>query len=113
LSIIGHTELALAAPSVLPEQRRDLDQILRAAERGRQLVQRILTFSRKRDVARVPIHIEQTAREALQLLRASLPTTVEIREHLSPATPVVLSDENQLHQVLMNLVTNAAHAMPT
>jgi PAS domain S-box-containing protein len=111
LSIIGHAELIQAASSVHPEQRRDLDQILQAAERGRQLVQRILTFSRQREVARVPIQLEQTVREVLQLLRASLPTTVEIREHLSPATPRVLSDETQLHQVLMNLVTNAAHAM--
>jgi two-component system, cell cycle sensor histidine kinase and response regulator CckA len=74
-------------------------------------VQRILTFSRKREVARVPLKLERTVRESLQLLRASLPTTIEIRQNLEPNTPDVLSDETQLHQVLMNLATNAAHAM--
>jgi PAS domain S-box-containing protein len=112
LSIVGHTELILASPSLEPQHRSDLDQVLRASERGRQLVNRILTFSRQRELAKVPIRLEQTVEEVLQLLRASLPTTIEIREHLSAATPQVLSDETQLHQVLMNLVTNSAHAMP-
>src|SRR5205085_12307238 len=50
--------------------------------------------------------------EALQLLRASLPATIEIRSGIDPATPPVLGDETQIHQVIMNLATNAAHAMP-
>jgi PAS domain S-box-containing protein len=113
LSIVGYAELILASPSVEPQHRGDLDQILRAAERGRQLVNRILTFSRQRELSKRPIRMEQTVGEVLQLLRSSLPTTIEIREHSSAATPEVLADETQLHQVLMNLVTNAAHAMPS
>lgn len=111
LSIIGHTELALAATSVDAQVEDDMAQVLSAAERGRQLVQRILTFSRQSDVTRVPLRVADTVHEALQLLRASLPTTIEIRENLRGDAPVVLSDETQLHQIVMNLATNAAHAM--
>ena len=111
LSIIGHTELA-QRPAVNVQQKADLDQVLKAAERGRQLVQRILTFSRQGEVKRSPLRLERPVRELLQLLRASLPTTIEMRQILDPDTPEVLSDDTQIHQVLMNLATNAAHAMP-
>jgi PAS domain S-box-containing protein len=113
LAIIGYTELSQAAAAPGSAQHTDLDQVLRAAERGRQLVQRILTFSRHGDVARQPISLQRSVREVLHLLRASLPTTIEIRESIEADTPTVLSDETQIHQVLMNLVTNAAHAMPS
>ena len=111
LSIVGHTELARdAAPPDAP-LRGDLEQVLRASERGRELVQRILTFSRRREVTRVPTRLEEPVREALGLLRASLPATIEMRETLDPRTPMVLSDSTEIHQILMNLATNSAHAM--
>src|SRR5690349_4483851 len=112
LGIIGHTELALGTGANPSQLRADLEQVLKAAERGRQLVQRILLFSRQRGTAQAPIRLERTVRDALQLLRPSLPTTIEIKEWLDPNTPEVLSDETQVHQILMNLATNAAHAMP-
>jgi len=112
LGIVGHTELA-QVPSASQEQRTaDLEQVLKAAERGRALVQRILTFSRQREVKRVPTILERPVRDALQLLRASLPATIEMREHLDPHTPEVLSDDTQIHQIVMNLATNSSHAMP-
>jgi CheY-like chemotaxis protein len=112
LGIVGHTELA-QNPTSPPEQRSaDLDQVLKAADRGRALVQRILTFSRQREVKRVPTSLEAPIRDALQLLRATLPATIEMREHLDPNTPNVLSDETQIHQIVMNLATNSSHAMP-
>ena len=111
LSIIGHTELA-QRPAVNELQRADLDQVLKAAERGRRLVQRILAFSRPGEIRRTSMAIERPVHEALQLLRASLPTTIEMREILDPEAPIVQSDETQIHQMLMNLATNAAHAMP-
>jgi PAS domain S-box-containing protein len=112
LGIIGHTELAMGTGGSPSQQRADLEQVLKSAERGRQLVQRILLFSRQRGTAQGPVNLERTVRDALQLLRPSLPTTIEIKEWLDPNTPEVLSDETQVHQILMNLATNAAHAMP-
>lgn len=111
-SIVGHAELVHDSPGLNDEQQADLVQILHAAERGRQLVQRILAFSRKTDVERTPLRLNRTLQEILGLLRATLPATIEIHQNLSASTPQVLSDGTQLHQVVMNLATNAAHAMP-
>jgi PAS domain S-box-containing protein len=111
-SIMGYAELAQCHVPGDPRLQADLGQVLKAAERGRQLVQRILTFSRRREVARAAIRLEAPIREALQLLRASLPATIEMRSTLDPDTPAVVSDETEIHQVVMNLATNSAHAMP-
>ena len=112
LGIVGHAELVLREARLGDQSREDLEQVLKAAERGRELVKRILQFSRDTEVSRKPLRLERTLGEAIKLLRASLPSTIEIRAELDPATPVVMSDETQVHQVLMNLGTNAAHAMP-
>ena len=111
-SIVGHAELVRDCAGLEDEQRTDLTQILHAAERGRQLVQRILAFSRKSEVTRIPIRLNRTLHEIIELLRATLPATIEIQHNLSSSTPQVLSDGTQIHQVVMNLATNAAHAMP-
>ncbi len=111
LSVVGHAELARASLAADPKEREDIDQILKAAQRGRELVQRILTFSRRHVTARVPLRLERPVRDALGLLRASLPSTIELREDFDPRTPAVLSDETDVHQILMNLVTNSAHAL--
>ena len=112
LSIVGHTELALRDPGLGSQSKGDLDRVLKGAQRGRDLVKRILLFSRDSEVAKTPVHLERTAIEALNLMRASLPSSVEIRTHFDSATPVVLSDETQIHQILVNLATNSLHAMP-
>ena len=109
--IVGYTELVQRA---LPEDaavQADLQQVLRAAERGRQLVQRILMFSRQREATRTPMRLDSTVHEVLDLLRATLPSKVELRFTLDPRTPAILGDETELHQVLLNLATNAVHAM--
>ena len=110
MAIVGHTELAQRAHADTPSQ--DLAQVLVAADRGRMLVQRILAFSRTREVKRTPVDLSRAVREATDLLRSSLPSTLELKLTLSEDTPHVLSDEIELHQVVMNLATNAAHAMP-
>ncbi len=110
MAIVGHSELARMSHG--DTASHDLEQVMSAAERGRQLVQRILAFSRTREVKRAPVDLTRVVREAADLLRSSLPSTVEMKLTLSPATPKVLSDEIELHQVVMNLCTNAAHAMP-
>ena len=109
-AIVGYAELALA--SVRDSQGiEDLSQVRRAAERGQQLVQRILAFSRQRELARTPVRLERPILDAIDLLRASLPRNLEIRSHLAPDTPPIRADETQLHQILMNLATNAAQAI--
>ena len=109
--IVGHAELVLRDAAPESGSRADVEQILKIAERGRHLVDRILTFSRQREVSRVVIPLERPIHEAVELLRASLPREIEIREHLDPATPQVRCDETQIHQIAVNLGTNAAHAM--
>jgi PAS domain S-box-containing protein len=113
LGIVGYTDLAARAQEATAQQRDDLEQVLKAAERGRQLVQRILSFSHQRGVEAAAVDLIAMTSETLGFLRASLPTTIEMREIIDPETPRVLADETQVQQVLMNLATNAAHAMPT
>ena len=109
-AIVGYSEL-VATTLTSTQGLADLDQVRRAAERGQQLVQRILAFSRHRELARTPMHLSRPLADAIQLLRASLPTTVEIRSQFDQAAPPVYADDTQIHQILMNLVTNAAQAL--
>jgi hypothetical protein len=111
-AISGHTELAAAHLDPRSPARADMEQVTRASERGRLLVQRLLAFSRRGEVERAPLALDRVVREALDLLRASLPSTIEIRADFDAHTPAVLSDPTQVHQIVMNLATNAAHAMP-
>jgi PAS domain S-box-containing protein len=110
-AIVGCAELVKDELDGHAAGHEDVDQILRAAERGRQLVARILTFSRGSEQVRVPTNLAQPLGEAIALIRASLPSTLEIRERFELETPPVLADATQIHQVVMNLATNAAHAM--
>jgi len=109
--ILGHAELIQRRTSGDDERRADVQQILKIADRGRLLVDRILAFSRAREATRAPVRLDQPVHEALELLRASLPREIEIRESLSTATPMVSCDETQIHQITMNLCTNSAQAM--
>ncbi|MEI7637008.1 MAG: PAS domain S-box protein [Syntrophus sp. (in: bacteria)] len=88
-----------------------LEQILKACDRSRDLVQQILTFSRRREQEKKPVAVTPIVKEALRLLRSSLPSTVEIRQLYNARHDTVLADPTQMHQVLMNLCTNAVHAM--
>ncbi|HSU41007.1 MAG TPA: ATP-binding protein, partial [Polyangiaceae bacterium] len=96
----------------LPQQIETyLAELRRAGERAKDLVQQILTFSRRQPQQRRPMRLEQVVREALNLLRSTLPATIELDVRLAADAPVVLADPTLIHQVLMNLGTNAAHAM--
>ncbi len=108
--IIGYAEL-LAPPLAGRQEAGDLAQLQAFAERGRQLVERILTFSRRSDGSRQPLRLGDQVAEVLSLLRATLPASIEIRTLVRPDAPAVMADPTAVHQVLMNLCTNAAHAM--
>jgi PAS domain S-box-containing protein len=109
--IIGYTQMAaMDLPANHPVQEW-LKPVLEASGRARNLVNQILAFSRRQEQQRVPLLLHEVVEEVLKLLRPSLPATIEIRTELLRTCPTVMADANQLHQVLMNLATNAAHAM--
>ncbi|MFZ5453847.1 MAG: PAS domain S-box protein [Thermodesulfobacteriota bacterium] len=111
-AIIGYGEMIqMFHTSLDPKVKRDVDEILRAAFRAKDLVQQILTFSRRVDQDRKPIQLQMIIKESIKFLRATLPSTIEIRQFLDPEVGPVLADPTQMQQVVMNLCTNAAHAM--
>ena len=110
-AIIGFSEIARdKTPEGLPA-RRHLERIFSAGIRGRDLVKQILAFSRQTRPEKHPLKLATVVRETLKLLRASLPSTVDIRTSLRGDVGLVLADSTQMQQVIMNLCTNAAHAM--
>ncbi len=109
-AMLGNTELAMLKAED-PAIRSHLDQILRGCERSRDLLRQILTFSRRREQEKKPQAVTPVVMEALKLLRSSIPATVEIRQNYEARYDTVLADPTQIHQVLMNLCTNAVQAM--
>ena len=109
--ILGYGEMLLdSAAEGAPEQRYARN-VLVAANRARDLVEQILTYSRTQKVARGPVDIARIVRETLEVVRGSLPADIRL-EPLLPRGPLVaVGDPTQLHQVVMNLCTNAVHAM--
>ncbi|EGJ48658.1 PAS domain-containing protein [Desulfocurvibacter africanus] len=106
--IMGFGEMALETSH---EKSDCLLQVLRTAERGRDIVRQMLTFSRGDDQPRIPLDIGSTARECLDLLRATLPRDVRLESSLPERPLCVLANATQIHQLLINLVSNAADAM--
>jgi CheY-like chemotaxis protein len=89
----------------------NIDQVLKAGHRAKDLVKQILAFSRKSEQDKNIILLTPIVEEALKLLRASLPTTIEIKHGIEPSLDAIFADPTQMHQVMMNLCTNSAHAM--
>ncbi|MFN8652128.1 MAG: PAS domain S-box protein [Gemmatimonadales bacterium] len=109
--IIGYGELIRESVKDRSGANEDLDELMQFAERGKELVSRILTFSRRQVGERKAMPLPQAVAEAVKLLRATLPTTVEIATDLNPV-PRVMADATAIHQVITNLATNASQAMP-
>lgn len=109
--IMGYAELCLDQAPQDSRLNLHLEQVLAATSRAKALVDQILTFSRQRDQQKQVIRISPILKEALKFLRASVPSTVEIRQVLDARTETIMADPTQVHQVLMNLCTNASHAM--
>jgi signal transduction histidine kinase/ActR/RegA family two-component response regulator len=94
-----------------PSAQESINEILNAANRAKDLVQQILTFSRRREHNRQTIRLYTVVKEAVKFLRASLPANIKIETNLAAEAPRVLADPTQIYQVAVNLGTNALHAM--
>ncbi len=111
-AMVGYADLAL--DDIQEEKtitRTNLEQVLIAGNRAKELVKQILTFSRKTDQEQKPIEIASIVKEALKMLRSSMSTTIEIRQNIEADSSVIMANPTQIHQVLVNLCTNAVHAM--
>ena len=109
--IVGHTEILLANPTIEDSFRASLKQILAGAVRASELVKQILAFSSHASDKLEPMKLEPVICEALKLIRSTIPTTIQISQDLQSACSVVKADPTQVHQIIMNLTTNAYHAM--
>ncbi len=109
-SVIGFSELALNDAKKGSMQHENLQEVLTAGSRAVDLVKQILTFSRQTDQEKKPVQVKFILKEVLSLIRSSIPTTIEIKQNIQ-SNAVVMGDSTHIHQVIMNLCTNAAHAM--
>jgi signal transduction histidine kinase len=109
--IVGYTELTMDEVSEDSVAHNNLEEILKAANRAKDLVKQILTFSRQSDQERKPVEVQNIITEALKLLRASIPASIEIIHKIQDDCGPVMGDATQIHQVIMNLCTNAYQAM--
>jgi PAS domain S-box-containing protein len=113
MGIMGFTEMALRnLPQDRHQERKYLNSVLKSIYRAKDLVHQILTFSRQKETEKRPLQPDSVLKEAIKLLEASLPSSIDIRCQTAANSPQVLADPSQVHQMIMNLCTNAAQAMP-
>ena len=110
-AVYGYSTLTLETLPKKSAEAENVEQVVKASERARDLVGRILTFSRRDESPKEPIAIGPVVQEACALLRSSLPATIRFQAAIEPQCPAVIADPGQIHQVIMNLGTNAAHAL--
>lgn len=109
--ISGYTEMSLGELSEGSLLCRNMKEMQKALKRAKELVQQILTFSRLEEQEKRPMLIQPVVKEALVLLRATLPSTIDIRKNIDNRCKGVLADPTRIHQVIMNLCTNSYHSM--
>ncbi len=111
--ILGHTELAMLDDTLKDGTYEYLHRVMNASQRASDLVHQILTFSRQKGVEPKPLNISVLIKETLKMIRASLPSTIDINSQIIDSQSLIMADSTQIHQVIMNLCTNASHAMPS
>ncbi|HEX2965466.1 MAG TPA: PAS domain S-box protein [Syntrophorhabdaceae bacterium] len=109
--ILGFTEMALEDVQDQPQVEKSLSYVLRSAKRGRDLVKQILAFSRKTEYQREPVSVTPIVKETMQLLRASIPATIDIRSLFTAEQDTIVASPTEIQQILMDLSTNAFMAM--
>jgi len=109
--IVGYTELTMDDVPEDSQARQNLEEVLKAANRAKELVQQILTFSRQGSQERKPLKVQYLIKEATKLLRATIPSSIEIECNIDESCGPIKGDPTQIHQIIMNLCTNAYHAV--
>ena len=109
--ILGYSNIALEATPASHAAKNSIEEVIRAGNRAKELVKHILSFSRISDYQQLPINIEPIIREALNLIRAIVPTTIDIKFNCETNCKPIMANTTQIHQILLNLCTNASHAM--
>ncbi len=109
--VMGYLEMSIEMVDSSSQLYRNLKQVLSAADRAQNLIEQILTFSRQTEQDKKPISISPVIKETIKFLRASLPATITMQQNLTAENDIVMSDPTQLQQIVMNLCTNAKHAM--
>jgi len=110
-AVMGYSELAKEDLDETSMACMHIDEVLNAAERARELVKQILTFSRRVEVEPRPVMVHLIVKEVMKLLRASIPTTIDIRQEISLENDTVIADPTHIHQIIMNLCANAFQSM--
>lgn len=110
-AIIGYSELARRDIPKDTKVAKDIDEVINAGFRARDLVKQILSFSRQANIEPIYLHPASIIKEGIKLLRSSIPSTIVIHEDIDSKTGLILADPTQIHQILMNLCTNSFHAM--
>jgi PAS domain S-box-containing protein len=109
--IVGMSEMLLEdIPTGTPEHG-NVQEIFTAGKRGSELVKQILAFSRQSEDQKIPVRIQQVLKEVVKMVRATIPTNINITHHIKPDCGLVMADPTQVHQIAMNLITNAYHAV--
>jgi len=111
MAIIGHCDLAETKLAEDSEAIDNLNQVRNSGNRARRLIQQILAFSRMGEQDRIALSLTPLIKEALKFLRSTLPTSIEIRDYIEADPGIIEADTTQIHQIVMNLCTNADHAM--
>jgi len=109
-AVIGYGQLVQADPTLNERSAQNIEKLLKSGERGRVLVQQILTFSRKIDASVEPLDLADSISDALRMMRALIPANVQLQKNLAESC-TVMSNSTHIYQILMNLCTNAVHAM--
>ena len=109
--IIGYTEMAMLTAGPDDPIQPNLEEVLKASHRAKELVKQILTFSRQTEHEVKPIRLIPLVKEVIQLLRGSIPPLIELHTQIQVERDIVRADPTQMHQVIMNLCTNSLHAM--
>ena len=110
-AILGHCDLAKMKLAEDSEAIDNLNQLKNAGNRAGRLIQQILAFGRMGEQERIPLSLTPLIKEALKFIRSTLPTSIEIRDYIEADPGIIEADTTQIHQIMMNLCTNAGHAM--
>ena len=110
-AILGYAEMAYEDSLKGAVNPNDLNQVIQAGHRAKDLVKQILAFSRQADSPKTPLQPAPIIKESIKLLRSSIPTTIDIQQDVDSEANLILADATQIHQIIMNLCTNAYHAM--